>query len=132
MYLFVYGAARPSYIIWKVKYPLRFVVSYVQPVTQHFGSRTVRKVPLQSMHTERRNGAVRPSYINYRLKSEVSITLRCWLCSTRCTAIQIKNCLKSTSAIKIAIMKSMDDFCYEGNPSPPKRHRINTYRCQQR
>ena len=28
-------------IVWKVKYPLRFVVSYVQPVTQHFESRTV-------------------------------------------------------------------------------------------
>ena len=32
-------------------------------------------------------------------------------------AFQIKNCLKSTSAIKIATMKNMDDFCYEGKPS---------------
>ena len=40
---------------------------------QHFESRTVRKAPLQSTHTER-NGAACPSYINYRLKSEVSIT----------------------------------------------------------
>ena len=51
------------------------------------------------------------------LKSEVSITLHCRLCSIRYTAIQIKNCLKSTSAIKIATMKSMDDFRYEGKPS---------------
>ena len=29
------------------------VVGYVQPVTQHFESRTVRKAPLQSTHTER-------------------------------------------------------------------------------
>ena len=68
-----------------------------------------------SMHTER-NGAKRPNYINYRLKSEVSITLRC-LCSTRYTAVRMKNCLKSTSPIKIATMKNMDDFQYEGKPS---------------
>ena len=65
-----------------------------------------------------RNGAARPSYIYYRLKSEVSITLCCQLCSTRYTAIRIKNCSKNTSAIKIATMKNMDDFCYEGKPSP--------------
>ena len=58
-----------------------------------------------------------PSYIIYRLKSEVSIALRCWLCSTRYTAVQIKNCLKSTSAIKITTMKNMDNVHYEGEPS---------------
>ena len=30
--------------------PLCFVVSYVQPVTQHYESRTVRKAPLQSQY----------------------------------------------------------------------------------
>ena len=64
-----------------------------------------------------RNGAVPPSYINYRLKSEASITLLCRLCSTHYTAVRIKNCLKSTSAIKIATMKNTDDFRYEGKPS---------------
>ena len=64
-----------------------------------------------------RNGAACPSYINYRLKSEISITFHCWLCSTRYTAVRIKNCLKSTPAIKIATMKNTDDFCYEGKPS---------------
>ena len=59
----------------------------------------------------------RPSYINYHQKSEVSIMLRCRLCSTRYTAVRIKNCLKSTSAIKIATMKNMDNFRYEGKPS---------------
>ena len=54
---------------------------------------------------------------NYCLKSEVSIKLRCQLCSTRYTAVQIKNCLKSTSAIKIATMTNTDDFCYGGKPS---------------
>ena len=43
--------------------------------------------------------------------------LRCRLCSTRYTAVQIKNCLKSTSAIIIATMKNTDDFHFEGNPS---------------
>ena len=52
-----------------------------------------------------RNGATQPSYINYCLKSEVSITLRCGLCSIHYTAVRIKNCLKSTSVIKIATMK---------------------------
>ena len=83
---------------------------------QHFKSRAVRKAPLQFVHTER-NGAVRPGYINYHLKSEVSITLRCQLCSTCYTVVRIKNCLKSTSAIKIATITNMDDFRYEGKPS---------------
>ena len=54
---------------------------------------------------------------NYRLKSEVSITLHCQLCSTRYAAFRIKNCLKSTSAIKIATMTNTDDFRYEGKSS---------------
>ena len=54
-----------------------------------------------------RNGAVRP---NYCLKSEVSIPLCYQLCSTHYTAVQIENCLKSTSTIKIATMKNMDNF----------------------
>ena len=83
---------------------------------QHFESRTVRKSPLQSMHTER-NGAAHPSYINYRLKSGISITLHCRLCSTRYTAVRIKNCLKSISAIKIATTTNTDDFRYKEKPS---------------
>ena len=42
--------------------------------------------------------------------------LRCRLCSTRYTAIRIKNCLKSTSAIKIATMKNTENFRFEGKP----------------
>ena len=64
-----------------------------------------------------RNGATSPSHINYHLKSEVSITLHCRLCPTGYTAGRIKNYLKSTSAIKVATMKNMDDFCYKGKPS---------------
>ena len=64
-----------------------------------------------------RNSAACPNYINYHLKSEVSITLHCRLCSTSYTAVRIKNCLKSTSAIIIATMKNTDNFRYEGKPS---------------
>jgi len=34
-------------IVWKVKHPLCFIISYVQPITQQYKSRTVRKLPLQ-------------------------------------------------------------------------------------
>ena len=62
---------------------------------------------------EERNSVVHPSY----LKSEVSFMLCCQLCSTCYTALQIKNCSKSTSAIKVATKKNMDDFHYERQPS---------------
>ena len=64
-----------------------------------------------------RNCAARPNHINYCLKSEVSVTLRCRLCSTCYTAVRIKSCLKSISAIKIAMMKNTDYFRFEGKPS---------------
>jgi len=38
------------------------------------------------------------------------LMLQCWLCSTRYTAVWINNCLKRTSAIKVATMKITDDF----------------------
>ena len=64
-----------------------------------------------------RNRPTYSNYINYCLKSEVSITFHCRLCSTHYKAVRIKNCLKSTSAIKITNMKNMDDFCFKGKPS---------------
>ena len=100
-----------------MKYPLRFVVSYVQPVTQQYESRAVQNLNCNPRIPKERVGAARPSYINYRLKSEVSITLRCWLCSTRYTAVRIKNCFKNASAVEVATMKNTDDFHYEGKPS---------------
>ena len=65
---------------------------------------------------EERVGAACPSYISYRLKSVVSIMLHCRLCSTHYTAVlvQIKICLKRTSAIEVTTMKNTDDFHYEG------------------
>ena len=66
----------------------------------------------------KRNCTTHPNYINYHLKSEVSITLCCWLCSTHYTAVQIENCSKSISAIKIATMKNTDGFHFKGKPSP--------------
>ena len=49
------------------------------------------------MHTNSEMAPHAPSYTNYCLKSEVSIMLRCQLCSTRYTALQIKNCSKTQS-----------------------------------
>ena len=59
----------------------------------------------------------RPSNINYCLKSEVTITFHCWLCSTHYTTVRIKNYFKNTSAIKVATIKKRNDFHYEGKPS---------------
>ena len=40
-------------------------------------------------------------------ESEVSITVFGLLCSPHYTAVQIKNCSKSTSVIKVAMMRNM-------------------------
>ena len=54
----------------------------------------------ESTHTASEKALRAPAiYINYHVKSEVSIMLRCQLCSTRYTAFRIKNCSKSTSTI---------------------------------
>jgi len=59
----------------------------------------------QSRHYEKYDGAVYPSY-HLKLKYPLPF---CQLCSTRYTAVRIKNCLKSTSVIKATAMKSTDD-----------------------
>ena len=97
---------------------------------QHFEPELFEKHLCNPRIPKERNGATRPSYINYRLKSKVSIMLLCRLCSTRCTAVRIKNCLKSTSAIKIATMKNTDAFHYE-EKSLRATAKIDI-RCQQR
>ena len=51
--------------------------------------------------------------INYHLKSEVSIHF----VVSHYTALQIKNCLKSISAIKVTTMINTDNFHHEGKPS---------------
>ena len=76
-----------------IKYPLHLVVSYVQPVAQQYESRTFPEASLQS--TLPKEMVPCPNFINYHLKSEVSIMLCCQLYSTRYTAIRIKNCLKA-------------------------------------
>jgi len=54
------------------------------------------------------NGVTCPSYINHHLKSKLSITFRCQLCSTHYKPVQLKNCSKSTFVIKVATMKNID------------------------
>ena len=72
-----------------------------------------------------RTGAEHPSYINYCLKSEASIMLRCWLCSTRYTVVRKKNCPKSTSEIKTATMKNMDDIMKGSHHMLPPNQRFS-------
>ena len=98
-----------------MKYPLRLVVSYVQ-LSHSISNQELFRKHLYNLRIPKEMVS-RPNFINYCLKSEVSITLCCRLCSTHYTAIRIKNCLKSTSAIKIATMKNTDDFHLEGKPS---------------
>jgi len=62
---------------------------------------------------------------------EVSIALLYQLCSIHYTAVRIKNCLKSTSVIKVATMKSTDDFHY-AKEAITCNHQIDAFHCQQR
>ena len=55
------------------------------------------------IHMPHQKSIAYPSYINHRLKSEVSITFRCQLCLTHHTAIWINYCSKST----VATMKNV-------------------------
>ena len=89
----------------------------LNPLHSIMNQELFEKHPCNPHIPKERNGATHPSYINYRLKSEVSITLHCRLYSTHYTAVRIKNCLKSTSAIKIATTKNTDDFHCKEKPS---------------
>ena len=66
------------------------------------------------MHTKERNGAVHPSYINYRLKSEVSIMFhyRLPLHSSMNQELLEKHLCNQNSHYE-----NMDDFHYKGKPS---------------
>ena len=69
------------------------------------------------LHQKKKKMVPHTPAVNYRLKSEISITLHRQLCSPCYTALQIQNYSKSTSTIKVATMKSTDDFHYEGKLS---------------
>ena len=103
--------------VWKLKYTLHFVVSYFQPLHGISNQELFKKHLYNPRIPKERNCATCPNHINYCLKSEIFIALRCRLCSTRYTAVRIKNCLKSTSAIKIGTMKNTDDFHFKGKQS---------------
>jgi len=52
-------------------------------------------------------------------ESEVSITVLCMPCSPRYTAVQIKNCSKSTPVIKVATIRK-----YDGTVCPSYRLKL--------
>ena len=64
-----------------------------------------------------RNSTAHPNYINYHLKSEISIMLRCQLCSTCYTAV--RHLYNHNSHYE-----NTDDFRFKGKPSCalPNRH----------
>ena len=65
--------------------------------------------------SNKRKGATHPRYINHHQKSEVFITLRCQLCSTRYTALRIKKkhlCNQSSH-----YEKYRQFLLFEGKPS---------------
>jgi len=59
-------------------------------------------------------------------ETEISIALLCQLFSTCYTAVRIKNCLKSTSVIKVATMENTDDFSY-AKEAIMCNHQINAF-----
>ena len=101
-----------------MKYSLRFVVSYICSTNYiAFQIKNCLKSTSAILAYRKKEMVPQTPATNYHLKTEVSIMLCCRLCSTCYTAVRIKNCSKSTSAIKIATMKNTDDFRYKVKPS---------------
>ena len=108
-----------------MKYPLRFVVSYVQPVTCYtaFRIKNCSNGTSAILAYQKKEMVPQPSYINYCLKSEVSITLRCQLCSTITNQELFENHLCYQNSHYDKYVGSEAIMCY---------HQIGTFRCQQR
>ena len=108
--MFLYErASQLSQTASKVQWPSCFDFSYVQPVTQRYRRKTVKKVPLQqSSHHENMTIRVPPT-INYCLVSVAAIMLRFQLCSARYTALQTKNSVRIISVISPVTMENTED-----------------------
>jgi len=106
----------------RVKYPLRL---YVTAVRIKNCSKSTSVIKIATMKNT--NGATHPSY-RLKLKYLLPFTVS-YVCSTRYAAVRIKNYLKSTSVIKVATMKSRDDFhctkevisCFFHHGQPPNQ-----------
>jgi len=75
------------------------IISMMMIMIEMQCSSTAFLLLVNSIIPHQNNGTARPSYISYCL------TLHCQLCWTSYTAVCIDNCLKITSAIKVATMK---------------------------
>ena len=116
-----------------VQWPLRFAFSYVQLVTQRYRRKTV-EVPLQqSSHHENRTIRVATT-INHCLKSSAAITLCFQLCSTHCTALQMKNSVRIVSASVQSPQKIRTIPVYKRTVGKPciALPQIDTLGCQQK
>jgi len=75
------------------------------PLHRSTNQEPFKNMPVIKVATMRKyDGTVCPSSLP---ETEVSITLLCQLFSTRYTAVQIKNSLKSTSAIKVETIRTI-------------------------
>jgi len=114
-------------IISESEYPLRFFVCYVHLVTQQYESGIIQKYVCNQFLVTMKNTMVprTPVFIwNWSIHC-----LLYQLCSNHYTVVQIKNCLKSTSVVKV-VMKNTD-FRYT-KEAIMCNHPINTFHCQQR
>ena len=110
------GSMRLNYT-WESEVSITVVCLLCSPHQELFE----KHVYNQSSHYEKYDGAMCSSYrlkLKYLLSFSVSYTvkLKVWIPYkitseiARYTAVQIKKCLKSTSEIKVATMKNMNDF----------------------
>jgi len=98
-----------------VKIPINFFLNYDYDWSTYSDTTLLLLV-----NPHQNNGIMYLSYINYPLKG------RRQLCSTHYRVVRINNCLKITSAIKVATMKITDNFCYKWKPSCAY-HKINIF-----
>jgi len=101
----------------RVKYPLWYFVS---PLHSSRNQELFKKYICNHSIATMKNTMVLRSPCNYSSETFPSLS-----------AMQINNCLKSTSVIKVDTMKNADDFHYT-KEVVTCNHQINTIHCQQR
>ena len=92
------GVMRPNYI-WKWSIHCSSLSSMFTPLHSSTNQKLFEKHLCNTMIYD---GTACPQLLS---ETKVSIMLHCQLCSNHYTAVQIKNCSKSTSVIKVATMK---------------------------
>jgi len=97
-------------------------VNSCNQVTIHFAGLASTKFSEKPKSLKLLNNLVLAKFMHIK----ISISLLCQLCSTHYTAIQINNCLKSTSVIKVATMKNTDNLLGTISVTQMKPSRVTT------